>query len=289
MKPSPVNFQRNYLPNGTIDSALGQVWAPLDLGNERVPSQNLSISLNRAPLQVPLLKPAGPELVGPEYGHTDAVTGLVITDRGLAMSAGFDRALCVFSITKPRETLRKVERAHAHGITAVAHDAVNNWFITGGFDGSVKVWSADGKPVAQFDGVAEESARVAYIPLTHSYWVISPCGNLHAYDARALCDVTESTEESNDLLGRDVVQLFVLSSSESVFASTGDRGLIQYRCASGEHHSVIHSRHALLSSLCRPRSFDSTISTCEGTACIMCLICSFFVSVVAHFHPTVRC
>jgi hypothetical protein len=92
----------------------------------------------RKSLQVPLLKPTGSKLVGPEFGHADAVTALVITDRGLAMSAGFDCALCVFSIAKPFKTLHKVQRAHDHGITADAHDAVDSWFVTG-VEGAMRV------------------------------------------------------------------------------------------------------------------------------------------------------
>jgi hypothetical protein len=72
-------------------------------------------------MQVPILKPEGPELAGLEFGHTGAATALVITDRCLGTSAGFDCTLCVFSIAKPQETLCKVEHAHGHGITAVAH------------------------------------------------------------------------------------------------------------------------------------------------------------------------
>lgn len=180
--------------------------------------------------QAALLQPHGPALIGPEHGHTDAVTDLVITDRDMAMTAGLDRALCIFSVSKPRETLRKIDRAHAHGIIKVAHDLVNNWFVSGGYDGAVKVWSDDGKPVARFDGGAEAAARVAYIPLTHSYWLVSRFGHLHAYDARVPAEVTHLVQEGNDLAGQDVADLFVLPSCDSVFASTAENGLVQYRC-----------------------------------------------------------
>jgi WD40 repeat protein len=93
-------------------------------------------------MQKSLLVPLGPELVGPKLGHNDAVLGLCITDTGLVMSAGFDCALCVFDARRPHETMRKVEKAHMHSIVSVTHDPVNNWFVTGAFDGTVRVRSS---------------------------------------------------------------------------------------------------------------------------------------------------
>jgi WD40 repeat protein len=171
----------------------------------------------------------GPLLEGPEYGHVDAVTDVVITDRGLVMSAALDGALCIFAVGKPRESLKKIERAHVQGIISVAHDAINNWFITGGFDGIVKVWSADAKPVATFSGATDDVTRVAYVPLTHCYWLVDRFGHVQAYDARTPAAVTEFVQESNDLVGHGIKDLWVQAHTDSVFASTQDRGLIQYR------------------------------------------------------------
>jgi hypothetical protein len=94
---------------------------------------------NAADVQTPLLTLVGTPLDGPHCGHAGAVTSVVVTDRGAVMSGGLDRALCVVQLSKPKDSFRKVERAHAHGAIAVAHDVANNWFISGGFDGAVKV------------------------------------------------------------------------------------------------------------------------------------------------------
>jgi hypothetical protein len=92
--------------------------------------------------QEPLLKPIGvnlcPEDPKPKHGHTDAVTAICITDSGAVMTAGLDRRLCVFHVERV-EAMRRVEHAHEHGIVSVAHNCRANWFVTGGYDGAMKV------------------------------------------------------------------------------------------------------------------------------------------------------
>ena len=90
-------------------------------------------------VQTPLLTALFEPLTGPQLGHADAVTSVVVTDRGDVMSGGLDRALCVLALSKPQDSFKKIQHAHAHGAISVAHDSVNNWFVSGGFDGAVKV------------------------------------------------------------------------------------------------------------------------------------------------------
>jgi hypothetical protein len=95
----------------------------------------------------------------------------------------------------------------------------------------VQVWSADAKPVTVFGGVTDDAARVAYVPLTHSYWLPDRLGNIQAYDARTPALVTQFVEEGNDLAGHGVASLWVPPHCDSVFAATADNGVIQWQCA----------------------------------------------------------
>lgn len=52
------------------------------------------------------------ELSGAKLGHTDAVVAMVITDTGFVMTGSLDRSLCVFDISRPAESVRKIENAH---------------------------------------------------------------------------------------------------------------------------------------------------------------------------------
>lgn len=144
--------------------------------------------MRAACLQTPLLQALTPAMRGPEFGHTDAVTSVVITDRGLVMSGGLDRALCLITLTKPKDSFKKVENAHAQGTISVAHDSQNNWFISGGIDGAIKVWSADAKPVMAFSGVTDDVVRVVYVPLTHCYWHVDRLGHIQV---RSLCTTAQ--------------------------------------------------------------------------------------------------
>lgn len=170
-----------------------------------------------------------PPLEGPVGGHTDAVTSVVITDRGLVMSGGLDRALCLAVLSKPRDTVRRVDHAHAKGAISVAHDAVNNWFISGGFDGAIKVWSADAKPVMHFDSVADDAVRLAYVPLTHCYWHVDRFGHVQAYDARALAPVTDFVADASSMEGHNLTGLWTPTHCDSVFGATKDGGVLQWR------------------------------------------------------------
>lgn len=206
-------------------------------------------------VQEPLLTAIGTPLSGTECGHTGAVTAVVVTDRHQAMSAGLDRALCILMVTKPRESIRKIERAHLQGIISVSHDAVNNWFVTGGFDGTVKVWSADAKPVGVFTGGTDDISHITYVPLTHCYWLVDRVGDVEVYDARAPAVVTDLVEESNDIVGHGISQLFLQPCTDCVFAATQDKGFIQYRC--------VVARVAV------PRFFSSL--ACFTVACTSCV------------------
>eukprot|EP00892_Ulva_mutabilis_P011728 jgi/Ulvmu1/8928/UM005_0019.1 len=208
-----------------------------------VGSRKLSVTLARRDankpdhdiIQAPLTSPITPELQAPGYGHRDAVTAICITDTGLVMSASLDKCLCIFDVNRYQETYRHIRNAHSQGIISVAHDAVNNWFVTGGFDGKVKVWSADAKPLEEFCGVSDDVAHVAYLPFTHSYWQVCRSGRINAFDARAPAKVTELVEDCHTVAGESVDRLWVPPHSDSMFASTEDRKIIQYRY---NHHGA---------------------------------------------------
>ena len=110
--------------------------------------------------------------------------------------------------------------AHAHLGVHDSHCTDPGW----------QVWSADAKPLEEFCGVSDDVAHVAYVPFTHSYWQVCRSGRINAYDARAPAKVTELVEDCNTLMDEVVDRLWVPPHSDSMFASTEDRKIIQYRC-----------------------------------------------------------
>jgi WD40 repeat protein len=65
----------------------------------------------------------------------------------------------------------KFEKCHNGAICSLAYDSDNNWIITGSYDGTVKIWSQEGRCLDVFEGLADTVTGLAYISATKSYWV----------------------------------------------------------------------------------------------------------------------
>lgn len=92
------------------------------------------------------------------------------------------------------------------------------------------MWSADAKPLEEFCGVSDDVVHVAYVPFTHTYWQVCRSGRINAFDARAPAKVTDLVEDCNSAMSESVDRLWVPPHSDSMFAATEDRKVIQYRC-----------------------------------------------------------
>lgn len=59
------------------------------------------------------------------------------------------------------------------GVTAAAFDMDANLLVTGGYDGSLNIWSPEGHRLDSFPNLTNLITSIAYLPSTHTYWV---CG-----------------------------------------------------------------------------------------------------------------
>eukprot|EP00798_Chlamydomonas_sp_ICE-L_P013183 gene13183-30648_t len=141
-------------------------------------------------------------LKGPDLCHSDVVKCIIVTDAGKIISGGYDRSICIYEfdkLDKPKEALQRVRKCHTAAIVSMAYDTSNNCILTGSIDGSMKVWSIEGRLLDKFENISDSSVNVAYIASTNLYWASGRMGRLLAYDPRAPCNVTEYVKESNGL------------------------------------------------------------------------------------------
>lgn len=51
-------------------------------------------------------------------------------------------------LDKPKEAFHRIKKCHTAAIVSMAYDAYNNCLLTGSIDGSMKVWSMEGRCVS---------------------------------------------------------------------------------------------------------------------------------------------
>lgn len=49
----------------------------------------------------------------------------------------------------------RYDKCHDGAICSVTFDTENNWLVTGSYDGTVKLWSQEGRCLDVFDGLAD--------------------------------------------------------------------------------------------------------------------------------------
>jgi WD40 repeat protein len=84
--------------------------------------------------------------------HTDIVRGVACSESGKIFSASYDKCVCVYDSERPKEHYVKYENMHTGAICQLDLDPENNWIITGSYDGSVKIWSHEGRNLDVIDG-----------------------------------------------------------------------------------------------------------------------------------------
>ena len=60
----------------------------------------------------------------------------------------YDKRICIYEfdkLDKPKEAVQRISRCHAAAIVSMAYDHTNNCILTGSIDGSMKVWSMEGR------------------------------------------------------------------------------------------------------------------------------------------------
>ncbi|XP_073396093.1 uncharacterized protein [Physcomitrium patens] len=109
----------------------------------------------------------------------------------------------MFESDRPEETVRKVNCAHEGGVTAAAFDMDANLLVTGGYDGSLNIWSPEGHRLDSFPNLTNLITSIAYLPSTHTYWVCGKHRSVVVIDPVAPAIITQwvaDTSQLHDLL-----------------------------------------------------------------------------------------
>jgi len=176
-----------------------------------------------------ILKRVYPPLKGPDLCHSDVVNCMVITDGGKLITGGFDNCLCTYEfdkLDKPREAFQRIRRCHNAAIVSMSYDTSTNTILTGSIDGSMKVWSTEGRLLDKFENINDQPVCVAYVAPTNTYWASGRFGRLNVVDPRAPANITPFVKESNGLDRYNITHLFAPHGTELLFGATRHRQLV---------------------------------------------------------------
>ncbi|KAJ9523676.1 hypothetical protein QJQ45_020098 [Haematococcus lacustris] len=197
-----------------------------------------------------ILRRMYPPMKGPDLGHWDVVKCIVVTETGKIMSGGFDKAICIYEfdkLDKPKEAFQRIRKCHTAAIVSMAYDHQNNCILSGSIDGSMKVWSMEGRAwnrskaavllcgwgasrlLDKFTSINDQPVCVAYVPPTNMYWASGRFGRLVAYDPRAPSNVTEYVRDSNSLDRFRVTTLFAPLHTDLLLGATAKRQLVVWQ------------------------------------------------------------
>mmetsp|Transcript_33374 Transcript_33374/g.84557 ORF Transcript_33374/g.84557 Transcript_33374/m.84557 type:complete len:866 (-) Transcript_33374:212-2809(-) len=171
-------------------------------------------------------------LKGPELCHSDVVKCIVVTDTGKIMSGGFDKAICIYEfdkLDKPREAFQRMRKCHTAAIVSMAYDHTANCILSGSIDGSMKVWSMEGRLLDKFENINDQPVCAAYVPPINMYWASGRFGRLVAYDPRAPSNVTEYVRDANSLDRFRVSLLFAPLGTDMLLGATRQGQLIMWQ------------------------------------------------------------
>ncbi len=60
----------------------------------------------------------------------------------------YDKCVCMYEydkLDKPKEAFQRLRKCHTAAIVSMAYDTSTNSILTGSIDGSMKVWSMEGR------------------------------------------------------------------------------------------------------------------------------------------------
>lgn len=64
------------------------------------------------------------------------------------MCCRYDKCVCMYEydkLDKPKEAFQRLRKCHTAAIVSMAYDDSTNSILTGSIDGSMKVWSMEGR------------------------------------------------------------------------------------------------------------------------------------------------
>ncbi|KAL3866299.1 hypothetical protein ACJMK2_043606 [Sinanodonta woodiana] len=171
--------------------------------------------------------------------HTDIVRCIICTEFR-TYSAGYDQKLIIYdnSCTErddnSLEPLFENNTVHEAGISCLllAKDSENNtWILTGSFDKSVKIWSADGKNVYTLDKFLSTVSGICYVPRNKTVWVAGGSSYASLYDPKSRENVSDFIgtfqQQEEERYHLQILKFF--PELNQVVASTSRRHLIVWK------------------------------------------------------------
>ena len=81
---------------------------------------------------------------GPEACHTDIVRDIVCTPAGIIWTISYDGAIFMYEVDRPK-AFRRIDTKGGQAMCSAAFDVINGWLLTGAVDGSLAMWSQEGR------------------------------------------------------------------------------------------------------------------------------------------------
>mmetsp|Transcript_22487 Transcript_22487/g.73031 ORF Transcript_22487/g.73031 Transcript_22487/m.73031 type:complete len:760 (+) Transcript_22487:29-2308(+) len=161
--------------------------------------------------------------------HTDQVRGLCCSESGRIFSAGYDKAICMYDSERPKESCQRFEKCHEGAICSLAIDTDNNWLITGSYDGTVRIWSQEGRCLDVFEGMCDTVTGLCYVPSTKNYWITGKNRKLVAFDPRTPTNITQYIKETSQFDDYAIHKLHQAPGTDVVIGMTSARQLVIWR------------------------------------------------------------
>lgn len=211
----------------------------------RVVASGLSSAATAEADRPHILKRLHPPLKGPDYCHTDVVKTCIITDTGKIITGGFDKCICIYEyekLDKPKEAFQRIAKCHNAAIVSMAYDNYNNVILTGAVDGSMKVWSMEGRPLDRFEAINDQAVAVAVVPRINVYWASGRFGRLLAYDPKAPANITDYVQEANSLSRFRVEMMYAPAKTDLLLGATHLKEIVVWQYNPMAAHRVFR-RH----------------------------------------------
>ncbi|KAK9840413.1 hypothetical protein WJX74_009520 [Apatococcus lobatus] len=166
----------------------------------------------------------------PDSCHTDIIRDIVCTPAGIIWTISYDGAIFMYEVDRPR-AVRRIDTKGSQAIMcSAAFDVINGWLLTGAVDGSLAMWSQEGRCLEVMRDLGGTGTHVTYVPMTRNVWVTGRSGRIGVVDARAPDTITDYVANTCGLESEEgVTMLRQPCGSEVVLAATQSRNLVLWR------------------------------------------------------------
>ncbi|KAK9865109.1 hypothetical protein WJX84_002030 [Apatococcus fuscideae] len=166
---------------------------------------------------------------GPDACHTDIIRTIVCTPAGIIWTISYDGAIFMYEVDRPKIS-RRIDTKGSPAMCGAAFDVNNGWLLTGAIDGSLAMWSQEGRCLEVMRDIGGMATRVTYVPMTRNVWVTGRSGRVAVVDARAPDTITDYVSNTSGLESEEGVTLLRQPlGSDVVVAATHARNLIVWR------------------------------------------------------------